>query len=66
MPRTLGADTPRSTPTEKTTTIFIKLFSKKLLRKVGRIIFVGLEGVKLGLEFGRNGMQKFDFDKVNL
>ena len=66
MPRTLGAEMSRSTPTEKTTPIFIKLFSKKMLRKVRRIIFVGLDGVKLGLEFGRNGMQKFDFDKVNL
>ena len=66
MLRTLGAEMPRATPTKKSTPIFIKLFSKKLLRKSQTHICVELDGVKLVLGFGRNGIQKLDFDKINL
>ena len=66
MPRTLGAEIPRTTPTGKSTPIVKLVFEKNCYERVRRIICVGMDGVKLGMELGRNGIQKFDFDKVIL
>ena len=65
MPRTLGAEMLKATPTEKSKPIFIKRFLKKILQK-SDALYIGLDGANLRMGFGVNGTQKLDFDKVNL
>ena len=54
MPRTLGAEMPTATPTEKNyTDIYQTYFEKNFYENVLRMICVGLVVVKLGFGFGR-------------
>ena len=53
MPRTLGAEMPTATPTEKNyTDIYQTCFEKNCYEHVLRMICIALVVVKLGLGFG--------------
>ena len=66
MSTTLGAEMPKATPTENLQRYLSKSFRKKMVRKseTHDMCWIGWGQIDFG--FGKYGMQKFDFVKVNL